>query len=125
MDLPPPLRFLEPLSAWAEFEDVFWTHCLEQRLLLEQHCSELKHLIVWLEMHGHYPDRLDTTLCELRECWWDFDDACEGALPFPYERPYCREALEDVIAAAARVCGALEDLADEVPPSAWEGYDDV
>lgn len=125
MNLSPPFRPLEPLTSWAQADDVFWSHRVEQSVLLGQYCTDIKHLIVWLELHGLHAEDLGAALSELKERWSDFEEACEGTLSIPDEEPHCREALENLIEAAEGACGALEDLADEVPESVWEGYDDV
>jgi hypothetical protein len=125
MNLIPPLRLLDRFDLWAADDGVFWTHRVEQAFLLREYCRSTKDFIVWLEMHGREAARLDRTVSDLKERWSEFSCLCEGLRPYAAENPDCREALAQVVNAVHHLCGALEDLAAEVPDSCWEGFDDV
>jgi len=123
----PPLSLLRAVNDWHEVSDVFWTHRSEQASLLRELRNQAKEIIVWCEMHGREQavNGMDAAMSRLRADWLEFERQCERAAPSAPEDPRCREALEDVLDAASRLAGSLEDLDQEIPNDFWQGFGDV
>lgn len=124
----PLIDALLAVREWYEAREVLWTHRADQAIQLRELRWRLTEIMVWLELHDGQEEaasRLDAAVEELKEKWWDFDRACEAAASHAEEEPRCREAADVLLAAAGKLAGVLEDLADEIPDSIWQGYGDV
>jgi hypothetical protein len=123
----PLIDALLAVRAWYEAREAFWTHRTDQAVQLRELRRQLKELIVWLELHGGEAAaaRLDAASEELKEKWWDFEQVCEAMAPEGEAEPRCREAADIMLDAAGTLGAVLEDLADALPDSIWQGFDDV
>jgi hypothetical protein len=123
----PLLLFMERLDNWrasARAEN-FWRDRIEHQNWADQLRDEAKGIIVWLELKGQdeAAARFDHAMRVWREAIWHFQERCEGVYPADDWR--CREARDEMIAAAGRATGAAEDLDSELPEEVWEGFFDA
>jgi hypothetical protein len=123
----PLLALMENVGRWARSagRDEFWRDRVEHRMWADELRDVAKGIIVWLELRGRDEDaaRLEEGIGRLRRALGDLQEACEGV--YPPEDPRCNDARAAVIDAADRLAGVAEDLDQEVPEEAWEGFFDV
>ena len=128
----PPLLLLESLQAWFKDQagnpdpELFFVSPISQELQLKSERQATKEIVVWLEIHNQPVAawNIETQLILLNDRWYEFDRFVDSFGPFLDEEPRARDAVENVIEAAESLCGALENLADELPESVWEGFPD-
>ncbi|MBC8357157.1 MAG: hypothetical protein H8E66_34735 [Planctomycetes bacterium] len=123
----PPIALLRDFIVWSNTPDLFWTHRAELGDLLHQYGRLVKQLVVWLELHGCDDSalRIDLAMAGLRTAWHEYTDSCDSEAPNAREALRCRVALDVLLEQADCLKGALEDIADELPESVWEGFGDV
>lgn len=122
----PLLVFVDQVNDWAaiarsaDYWHVMAEHCRSAENLRD----EGKRIILWLELKGHddAAAQLDEAMAALRRALWNLQEACEGV--YPPDESRCVDALEVVVDKASKLAGAAEDLDDEVPEEAWEGFFD-
>lgn len=124
----PPYRLLFDLNEWAACtHETFFRRCIEQASHLATHRQAAKEITVWLEMRGYNEAaaEIDQASAALNEAWRDFEYHCDPNVPDAIADPVRRRALELAVEAVSVLSGALEDIADELPEAAWEGFNDV
>jgi hypothetical protein len=123
----PPFNLARTLTVTMTNRDDFWPYPATESPLLQELRQRSKDLIVWLELQdcADAAAKIDTAWVALKEAWWKFDRQRERTGSDDREDSRCRRPLASLIAAAAHLNGVLEDVADEVPESVWEGFPDV
>ncbi len=120
----PLLVLMEHVDEWvsAARDRYFWRDMTEHRMWADRLREEAKRIIVWLELKGQdeAAARLDEEMGKLRQAMWNLQEACANV--FPPGKPRCEDAREAMIDKAEKVAGAAEDLDQEVPEEAWEGF---
>lgn len=120
----PLLAMLPQLRPWSQRSDSFFSHQTEHSLELKEIHRQIKSIVVWLEMHdlAENATLLESATRSLREKWWEFEQTRRAYEP---DHPRCRDALDEVLEAAGRLAGVMEDVDGRIPEPAWEGFDDV
>lgn len=123
----PPIALLDDFIEWSYKPDLLWIHRAELADLLYQYGRMVKQVVVWLEMHGcdDEAQRIDLAMADLRAAWHGFTDSCESEAPNDPDAVRFHDALDMLLEQAACLRNALEDVADEFPDSAWEGFGNV
>lgn len=93
---------------------------------LEQFRVPAKAIIVWLELRGRGADavEVDDAMAALRETARRFD-AGELQPVFSERTDVPVSPLDQLIEAATRAAGRLEDLDGTIPTSVWQGFGDA
>ena len=122
----PLLALMEDVNRWGRStqSEHFWRAIGDHLLWAGQLRDEAKGIIVWLELKGleEEASRLDEAMSNFREAVWEFEDLCRDT--YPPDDFRCRQRRGQLIEDASCVADVAEELDDEVPATAWEGYGD-
>ena len=120
----PLLVLMESFNQWiasARSSD-FWDPQADHQYRAESLRTEAKEVIVWLEIKGldEAAFQLEQSVVAFRGAAWDLQHACQST--YGPEDDHCRALAAALIEEAESVAGVCEDLDQEVPRGAWEGF---
>lgn len=122
----PLLVLMEHFNTWISSarSPAIWNPEADHQCWADGLRAEAKGIIVWLELKGldEAASQLDERMAAFRMAVWELQHACEGT--YPPEGGQCRDLAAAMIRKAELVAGACEDLDQEVPHDAWEGFFD-
>jgi hypothetical protein len=120
----PLLVLMEHFNAWiaSARSPALWNPEADHQCWADSLRGEAKEVVVWLELRGldEAASQLEEGVAAFRAAVWEFQHACEGT--YAPDDEHCHELAEVMVQKAELAAGICEDLDQEVPQQAWEGF---